>query len=140
MKYWKYYTIGSGFALLISYALSNPLQFGICSRVYIFNNLTGCLDSSIWAIGQPLFIFSVVTFLLLILFPFVRVTTFSSWLRFTFWWLPLSVLAIYIGSSGENTWAPYYKYSPTEVATLMALVFAMISLVIILWSQFVKRK
>lgn len=136
MKFWKYYTIGSGLVLLSSYVLSNPLQFGICNRVYTFNNQTGCLDSLVWSVGQPLLIFSVATFLLLISFPFVRVSTFSSWLKFAFWWLPLSVIAIYIGSSGENGWAPYYKYSQVEVAILMASLFVFISLIIIVWKQF----
>lgn len=136
MKFWKYYTIGSWLVLLSSYVLSNPLQFGICGRIYTFNNQTGCIDSSAWSIGQPLLIFSVVTSLLLISFPFVRVNTFSSWLKFAFWWLPLSAVVIYIASSGENSWMPLYSYSQGEVAVFMAGLFTLISLVIIVWKQF----
>lgn len=140
MKYWKYYTIGSGLALLTGYALSNPLLFGICTRIYRFNDQLGCLDWSISAIGEPLIIFSAVVFLFLISFLFVRKSAYLPWLRFAFWWLPISAVVIYIASSGENSWMPLYSYSQGEVAAFMASLFTIISLAIIGWKQFGPKK
>ena len=136
MKYWKYYTIGSGLALLTGYVLSNPLLFGICNRIYSFNDQLGCLDWSISAVGEPLLIFSAIIFLFLISFLFIRERAFLPWLWFALWWLPLSMIVIYVASSGENSWMPLYSHSQGEVALFMASLFTIISLGIIAYKQF----
>lgn len=140
MKHWKYYAAGSGFAVLAGYVLSNPLVFGICNRVYIFNGKTGCLDSSIRQIGEPLLIFSVTVFLFLVAFLFFRNTTRLSWLHFALWWLPLSVVLIAITPVTNSNWIPMYSIDRNTVTTLMAALFTVISLGIIGWKQFGSKK
>lgn len=140
MKHWKYYAAGSGFAVLAGYVLSNPLVFGICNRVYVFNGRTGCLDSSIKLVGEPLLIFSIPFFLLVISIFFVGKHALKTWLCFAAWWLPLSVVVIYIGSSGGDGLMPFYSYGPSEVAVPMAALFTIISLGIIGWKQFGSKK
>lgn len=139
MKHWTTYTTGSVVAVLIAFVLSNPLFFGICGRVYTFNNETGCLDPSITLIGEPLLIFSVVLLSILILLRFTKPSVITAWLPFTAWWLPLSIVLVYIGSSGGTGLMPFYSYSPIEVATPLAILFGVISLGIIGWKQFLSK-
>lgn len=136
MKHWRYYEIGSGLAVVAGLVLSNPLKFGICNRVYIFNGKTGCLDSSIRHVGEPLLIFSVVVFMFFLACLFFSNTTRLSWLRFALWWLPLSAILIAITPVTNSNWLPMYSIENNTVTVLMASLFTIISLGIIAWKQF----
>ena len=125
----------SGVSVLIGYVISNPLVFGVCSRIYAFNGQVGCLDDSISAIGGPLLIFASACFGLSCLLLY-KSKALMAWLRFALWWLPLSAVVIFVGASGENSWTPYFSYSETEIAAVMASLFTIISLGIIAWKQF----
>ena len=140
MKYWNHYIIGAGLMSMIGYIVSNPLMFGICNRIYTFNDKLGCLDSSIENLGQPLLVLSSTVFAFMVLLYFFGNKVRLSWLRFAAWWIPLSIVVIYIGSSGGGGLMPFYSYSPSEMATPMAALFAAISLGIIAWKQFKSKK
>lgn len=140
MKHWKYYATGSVLAVLTGYVLSNPLVFGICNRTYIFNGRTGCLDSSIRQVGEPLLMFSVVIFLFLLVCFFLRRTAQLSWLRFAVWWIPLSAILIAITPVTNSNWMPLYSIERSTVTVLTTSLFAVISLGIIGWKQFGSKK
>ncbi len=97
---------------------------------------SGYFHSIFPQIINPAYTFSLFFLVPSIVILFVSARIFSTWLKFAAWWIPLSVVVIYIGSSGENGLMPFYSYSPSELATPMAGLFAIISLVIIAWQQF----
>jgi len=73
----------------------------------------------------PIFLFSLITY-------FLREEVFRAWLRFTYWWLPLSFVMIYLaaGSSGGSFGIPNVLDQET-VAFIFSALFALISLILI---------
>lgn len=140
MKYWGHYTIGSALLVILGFALANPLVFGICNRIYTFNNQVGCLDSSIGAIGEPLLILSVATLAVLLLLRFARQSVQNYWVNFAIWWLPLSVLLIAVTPVTNSNWMPTFSIERITVTIIMAALFTIISLGIIGWKQFGSKR
>ena len=101
---------------------------------------SGYFHSIFPQIINPAYTFSLFLLVPSIIILFVNTRTLSIWLKFAAWWIPLSIVVIYIGSSGGNGLMPIYSYSPSEVATPMAGLFAIISLVIMTWEQFKPKK
>lgn len=140
MEQRKLILIISVIGTLVGYVLSNPLVFGICQRKYLFNNIQGCLDSTISGIGEPLLIFSILLVVILSILLFLNKNIFKSWLRFAAWWIPLSIILIVITPETSNSWMPLYFIGKGTVTVLMAGIFSIISLILIAWKTFAARK
>lgn len=124
---------------LVGHVLSNPLAFGICQRKYLFNNIQGCLDSTISGIGEPLLIFSILLVIFFSIFLFLKKNIFNSWLRFAAWWVPLSIILIAITPETSNSWMPLYFIGKNTVTIIMAGFFAFVSLLLITLKSFQAR-
>lgn len=130
----------SGIGVIAGYILAHPLSFGICNRIYTFNNTRGCLDNSIWSVGEPLFIFAVVIFVLAVLLAVFGDRIYISWLRFAAWWIPLSVIFIAVTPSTSNSWMPLFFIGKDTVTIVMAGIFTLISLILIAVKTLAARK
>ena len=125
----------------IGYALSHPLIFNLCRRLYVFNEVTGCLDKSIETIGQPLFVFSLFLVPVVLILLFISDDAFKSWLRLAVVWLPLSFICVALTPDSGNQVISYLSIINYEnTALVMGGLFTIISLILIAWKTFAARK
>lgn len=82
----------------------------------------------------PVFLFSLITY-------FVREEVFRAWLRFAYWWIPLSLVMIYLaaGNSGGGFGMPNIL-DQEFVALIFSGLFALISLILISIKSFLLRR
>ncbi len=109
--------------ILVLFAYSNlfescydnlPCREGFLSLVTIISPYTHLFI--------PLFIFSFVTYRM-------REEIYQAWFRFTRWWIPLSMLAIFIAPEYSNDWL--YPIEKGGVALAVIVVFCTVSILII---------
>ncbi|MEK7100611.1 MAG: hypothetical protein AAB921_00760 [Patescibacteria group bacterium] len=98
------------------------------------------LSDFAFSLFKPLWIFSLFSLPIGVALLFAKQKVFKTWLHFAFWWLPLSVIVIYILSSGGRGMMPLYSYSQGGVAIVMGSLFTIISLGVIGWKQFGSKK
>ncbi len=127
---------GSIIGLLAGYILSNPVEFGMCRSTYSFGNAIGCLDSLGPTIGQVIGLFSLTAVILSVITYLLRKEVFHSWLRFAYWWIPLSAVMVYLasGTSGGGFGIPNI-FDQEFVALIFAGFFLLISLLVIVYSS-----
>ena len=70
----------------------------------------------------PLFLFSLITYKM-------REEVYQAWFRFVCWWIPLSVLLIFIAPEYSHDWL--YPIEKGSVALLTSAIFLIVSLLII---------
>ena len=70
----------------------------------------------------PLFLFSLITYKM-------REEVYQAWFRFVRWWIPLSVLLIFIAPEYSHDWL--YPIEKGSVALLTSAIFLIVSLLII---------
>ncbi len=75
----------------------------------------------------PLFIFSLITY-------WMREEVYRAWFRFARWWIPLSMLAIFLAPEYSSDWM--YPIEKGTVTFLFSVSFCIISLLIILVRYF----
>ena len=82
----------------------------------------------------PTFVFSLITYKM-------REEVFRAWLRFAYWWIPVSLVFIYLagGWSGGGFGIPAVL-DQEFVAIILASLFAIISLLIIAYKYFASRR
>ena len=101
--------------------------------------LTCPLRSFSWEIFftviKPLRIYSLWALIPCICLIFVPRRVFISWFRFAWWWLILSIalIAYFPAISGSYLPDPFIK---ENVAKVMGAIFAIVSILIILWKSF----
>ncbi len=78
----------------------------------------------------PLFILSIVTYKM-------RDEVYHAWLRFAQWWIPLSILAIFLAPEYSSDWM--FPVEKGTVAFFSSLLFVIISLLIIAWKYLSPR-
>lgn len=140
MKLHRILILVSALLTVIGYVVSNPLTFGICQRVYIFNGNSGCLDGSISAIGKPLLTFSLASLFLLLGLSYLKSPVLYAWLRFAVWGIPISAILIATTPETSNSWMPLYFIGKDSVTLITAILFTLISLTIIAVKSFALRK
>jgi len=124
----------------IGYALSHPLIFNLCNRLYVFNDVTGCLDKSIETIGQPLLIFSLFLVPVVLILLFISDSAFKSWLWLALVWLPLSIICVALTPDSSNQVISYSSIINHEnTAIVMGGLFTLISLILIAWKTLAAR-
>jgi len=89
---------------------------------------------------NPAYFFALPFLLAAFVLVFVPRTIFSSWLRLATWLVPISALIIFVTPVTSNSWMPLYFISREEVAWYLGILFALISLILIIWKQYGYRK
>ncbi|NLC31443.1 MAG: hypothetical protein GX765_05340 [Candidatus Moranbacteria bacterium] len=79
----------------------------------------------------PLFLFSLITYKM-------QDNVFQAWWRFARIWIPISMLAILVSPSNTHNWM--FPIEKGTVAFFSAVLFAVISLILIITWQFKEKK
>jgi hypothetical protein len=122
------------------YVIFYPEILNLCDSV------NGYYRNCLWgrdigkALGEPLFSYSLVFLPASLALLFVRKETFNSWLRFARWWILLSFVLILITPTSSNTWMPLYSVDKEIITWIMAILFTLISLILIAVKSFSLRK
>jgi len=127
----------------IGYVLSNPLLFRVCLNTYQFGGVLGCSDKTVQGLGQPLLIFSAYSLIVTLGLLFTKKPVLKSWCRFSCWFVPLSLLFIFIlpvTSTGSFLQSPALQYFRDDAARDAGRAFILLSLVVILWALYGQRK
>src|SRR3989344_7083417 len=88
------------------------------------------LDRMIPEVTYPLYFFALYFLPIAIILVFVPRNIFNSWLKFAAWAIPLAIIFIAITPVIDNSLLPFNR---DDAARLAGQVFAVISLLIILW-------
>ena len=114
--------------LILAFVLTNPINFGLCPLENKY-----CFDPYDEIVGQPLAFFSLITFVLSIIFLFVDESIFNAWKRFAKYYLLVAAVLIGITPSVDASVIGIDR----EIATwFLALVFLFWSVGIII-SKFI---
>lgn len=79
----------------------------------------------------PLFILSIITYKM-------RDEVYRTWLRFAQWWVPLSMVLIFVAPEYSGDWM--FPIVKGTVAFFSSLLFIIISLLLIAWKYFSSRR
>jgi len=79
----------------------------------------------------PVYLFSIVTLPITFFLIFVSSSIFKSWLKFTMWWIPLSILVIVVASEPGGAMMPIYSFIQKDAVFLMSSLFVVVSMGII---------
>lgn len=125
--------------LILGYVFTQPLQFGLCSNSYLFGGNLRCADDLLPSIGDSLILFSVITIVVSAALHFFRDEIFHAWLKFSYWWIPLSALIIFTTPTTDHSWA---LGGPTRetMSFVMSGLFLVISLILITTKSWLLRK
>jgi predicted permease len=83
-------------------------------------------------VGEPLYRLSIsaaIPFLIVLLLS--KGNILRAWVRFSRWWIPLSILLILLAPTSSGTWMPILSMTKESLTWLMGGLFTIISLVII---------
>ncbi|MBM3261623.1 hypothetical protein FJY93_04385 [Candidatus Kaiserbacteria bacterium] len=84
-------------------------------------------------------IFAPVMFILSLITYFLREEVFRTWIRFTYWWVPLSFVVVLFAGSRPS--ANIVGLSDQEIFGFLTWsLYVLISLVTIIWKYFGTRK
>jgi hypothetical protein len=88
----------------------------------------GCTDFLydiiiIFEIFLPLFLLSLITYKM-------RDEIFRTWMKFTYVWVPLTLILVFIAPEYQNSWLPIYEKG--FVSFVMSFLFLLISLILII--------
>ena len=125
---------------LVAYVLTDPLRFGFCRNIYTFGESVGCLDELVPMFGLVIGLFAVTLLILSAVTYFLKEGVFRAWVRFAYWWIPVSLVFIYLagGWSGGGFGIPNVL-DQESVAIIFSGLFVIISLGIVLVSWFRNR-
>src|SRR3989344_2082165 len=111
---------------------------------WCIDSVSGCYGTLVSHISlsftKPVFFFAIAFLPIAIILAFVSRTIFQSWLRLATWFVPLSILIIFITPVTSNSWMPIFFVSREDMAWATGGLFAVISLVLILWRYFSARR
>ena len=88
-------------------------------------------------VTKPFFYFSLFLLPITIILAFVPREIFKSWLKFAAWAIPLSILYIAMTPVIDNSLLPFQR---DDAARLAGQVFAVASLILIIWKYFSSRR
>ncbi|MBI4088995.1 hypothetical protein HY415_02775 [Candidatus Kaiserbacteria bacterium] len=114
-------------------ALSFIVDYLYKSHLFISRKLINLLLPTLFIFSLPLVIFSLITYKM-------REEVFRAWLHFAYWWIPVSLIFIYLagGWTGGGFGIPNVL-DQESVSIIFAGLFVIISLFIILISWFRNR-
>lgn len=94
------------------------------------NSLFFCNDSNLWLI-DVLRLFPMLLIISLVLYK-LHENIYKTWLKFTYIWLPLSVILIWMSPEYDRTMIPMDR---GRVSFIMSVLFLVISIVIIIYKS-----
>jgi len=118
----------TGFLFFIAFLFAKEL--GFCA--FVNSSCTDTFDP----IAENLSIFISLFFLSIITYK-MRDEVYHAWLRFSYVWIPLSMILIFLAPEYTSDWM--YPVVKGTVAFFSSLFYAIISLIIIVWKYFVRR-
>ena len=86
---------------------------------------------------KPLYFFSLYFIPIAIILAFVPRNIFNSWLKLAIWTIPLAIIFITLNPAVDNSLLPF---SRSDAARLAGGLFAIISLLLIVWKHFSLRR
>lgn len=118
-----------GFLLFIVFLFAKEL--GLCALIN--SSCTNTFDpiAENLSVFIPLLALSIITY-------FMREEVYRTWLRFAQWWIPLSMLAIFIAPEYATDWM--LRIEKGSVAFFSSVLFIIISLILIAWKYFATRR
>jgi hypothetical protein len=110
-------------AFIISYIITRPDVYNAC-----WSSI--CADSFVEIFGPTLVLFSLTSFIFLILLYFLPPSIFKAWRKFVYWFVPLSVvLIVLVPADGSGAFMPG---PDREIAIwLFASLYALIGMLLI---------
>jgi hypothetical protein len=90
----------------------------LCEKIF---NLAGFLSFNI-------FLFPVILFFSLITYK-MRDEVFRLWVRFTYIWLPLTLILVFIAPEYQNSWLPIYEKG--FVSFVMSAIYVLVSIILV---------
>ncbi|MFA5889070.1 MAG: hypothetical protein WC857_02470 [Candidatus Paceibacterota bacterium] len=115
------------FCLTIISIFINPYILGLCiqsDKYCIFGSLAH-------SVGKPMFYFSLTWLVLSLVFLLISNLTFQRWLKFTYIWVPLTILLVFLSPEYDSS---LFSMSRDVVSLFMSVLFLIISFLIILIS------
>lgn len=85
---------------------------------------------------EPLQIYMQIILIPAITIIFIREEIFQSWLRLAAWFIPISLLIIFVTPVTSNSWMPLFFVSREEMAFATGILFTAVSLILIAWKYF----
>lgn len=119
--------------LLFISIIIDPYILGFCitdDKYCIFGSLAHLIGKPMFYIFSSLFLVSIITYKM-------REEVFKLWLKFTYVWVPLTILLVLISPEYGNSFFPIVKGS---VSFFMSCLFLLISLIIIISKSLSLRK
>lgn len=119
--------------ILILSLVLDPYILGLCR-----NNNTYCFFNDLsHSVGKPLFFISLSLVLITLLATFFDDKIYKLWSKFTYAWIPLSLVLIFLIPEYSNTLLPIER---DTVSLTMSVLFFIISLAIITFKFLSLRK
>ena len=121
---------------LIGFLLSiiiNPYIVGFCSnsdKYCVFGSLAHSVGKPMFIIFLPLFLFSIVTYKM-------SDKIFQSWLKFTYIWIPLTIVLTLLAPEYGGNLLPIEKDS---VSFAMSTLFLLISLILVIYKHLSSKR
>lgn len=112
--------------LVVGVVLTSPYGGGLCGQERY------CFDPLDEIVGQPLGYFSLIVFFFSIVFLFISEQKFTSWLRFTKYYLPIAAAIIFLSPGIDSTIGGFDKEFMTW---LLVGIFFVASLGIIIFKR-----
>ena len=88
----------------------------------------------------PLYLFSSAFLLVAIILAFVPRTIFNSWLRLAAWFVPLSLIIIFITPVTSNSWMPIFFVSREEISLYLGIAFSAVSIILVIYKYLSLRR
>lgn len=131
----KVLLLSSGVFTIGLYILNYIGTYWTCDHLLFAGHAGNC--PSILYDGAMTFFPIVSLFLLSLITYKMREEVYHAWLRFSYVWIPLSMLTIFLAPEYSADWM--FPIVKGTVAFFSSLLFVIISLIIIIWKYFATR-
>jgi len=122
----------SGFVTVVLFILDQIGTFRLCGSVEYGRCMDTLYDVLIVFLPTlPLFLFSLITY-------WMQDEIYRAWFRFARWWIPLSMLLIFLAPDYSGDWL--FPTDKGRIAFLVSLLFVVISIVLIAYRFYTMRK
>ena len=121
---------------LLTFSVIGFRYFGTWCIDSIFSCYGSWIHQSYQYFTYPLFLFSLLILPIALILAFVPRSIFNSWLKLAVWALPLLLILI----ATQPVVSSFLSTNRDDAARLAGGVFAVVSLVLILWKSFFSRR
>lgn len=116
---------------------SYPTKFGLCKHFFtspgdLWGSTTCLINMEIF---QPLFLFSVAIFIILIPLYFLKEAVYKTWRVFAVIYLPIVAVLILSSGSGGNGFNPGVGFDSESLTFFFSGLFAFISTILIIYKS-----